>query len=97
EQANQLAVTAAPKLSKICDCPADWFVFDYIHSDFFDQSGAIPHFPVLQIWWFKRPQEVQNKVALELDSLLKAMGHTATQISFHIYEESSYYEDGEHY
>lgn len=94
---NKLAVECAPKLGQICDCPSDWFVFDHVKSDFYDETGKIDHWPVAQVWWFERPQDVQDKVAACLNDYFKSLGYSGSQISFHIFGYSSYYEDGEHF
>lgn len=95
EQCAELSVKAAPGLSKICDCPSDWFVFDLIHSRFFDENGRIKHCPVIQVWWFKRPELVQDRVAHYLHNTLENMGFPHTQISFHVFDKNDYYEGGE--
>ena len=86
-EAKSLAMDTAAKLGEIVDCPADWFVFDYMQSKFFDETGEIKHWPVVQVWWFSRPQE----------DYFKQLGYPGSQISFHIFEYSSYYEEGEHF
>ena len=97
EQVKALAIETAPKLGEIVDCPADWFVFDYMQSKFFDFSGEIKHWPVVQVWWFERPQEAQDAVAKTINDYFVGIGYPGTQISFHIFEYSAYYEEGEHF
>lgn len=96
-EVKQLSMDCSAKLGKICDCPSDWFVFDYIQSRFFDESGEIKHWPVVQVWWFSRPQNVQDEIATCLNEYLKKLGYPGSQISFHIFEEKAYYEEGEHF
>ena len=93
----KMAVECSAKLADICQCPQDWFVFDHINSDFYDMNGKTEHWPVGQVWWFERPQEMQDEVAKCLNNYVKAIGYRGSQISFHIFGYSSYYEDGEHY
>ena len=95
EQCAELSVKAAPELSKIVGCPSDWFVFDLIHSRFYDENGRTKHCPVVQVWWFERPLEVQDKVADCLHSLIGEMGFCDDQISFHLFAGKDYYENGE--
>lgn len=97
EELAPMSKFCAPKLADICSCPADWFVFDHINSEFYDMDGATPHWPVIQVWWFSRPQEMQDDVAACLNNYVKSIGYSGSQISFHIFEYSAYYEDGEHY
>ena len=97
EQCAALSVKAAPQLAEICDCPSDWFVFDLVPSKFFTENGAVPHYPVVQVWWFSRPAEIQNKVAQLLHSIFTEMGFADNQISFHLFKECDYYENGENF
>ena len=95
EQCAALSVKAAPDLAKICNCPSDWFIFDLMHSRFYDENGRTKHCPVVQVWWFRRPMEIQDKVAKYLHKQFENMGFCADQISFHIFDEDKYYENGE--
>lgn len=97
EEVKKLSMECSPKLGEMCDCPSDWFVFDYIESKFFDETGLIKHWPVVQVWWFERPQEVQDKFAKCLNDYFVELGYTGSQISFHIFDENSYYEEGQHF
>ena len=86
-----------PELSKIVGCPEDWFTFDYQLSALYTSEGAIESFPVIQIWWFERPKDVQDAAAAFLDATLKEKGYRGSQISFHLFREEDYYEDGQHF
>ena len=91
------AKESRPELSRIVECPEDWFTFDYQLSAMYTSGGAVESFPVLQIWWFERPKDVQDRVAVYLDEALKKRGYRNSQISFHIFREEDYYEDGRHF
>ena len=96
DEVKVLAKSAAPDLADICNCPIDWFTFDYIPSKFYDFTGKEIVNPVIQVWWFERPQELQDKVAKCLDKHIKSFGYTFSQISFSIFYDESIYKDGEH-
>ena len=96
-EVKSLAVDTCKSLGEIVDCPSDWFVFDYIQSGFFDETGEIRHWPVVQVWWFERPQEVQDAVAKLLNDYFVQLGYPGSQISFHIFDYSAYYEEGNHF
>ncbi len=96
-EVKALAMDTCKTLGQIVDCPSDWFVFDWQESKFFDETGEIKHWPVVQVWWFARGQEVQDGVATTLNDYFKKLGYPGSQISFHIFEYSSYYEEGEHF
>ncbi len=96
-EVKALAMDTCKTLGQIVDCPSDWFVFDWQESKFFDETGEIKHWPVVQVWWFARGQEVQDGVVTTLNDYFKKLGYPGSQISFHIFEYSSYYEEGEHF
>ena len=58
---------------------SDWFVFDHINSDFYDMNGKTEHWPVVQVWWFERPQEMQDEAAKCLNNYVKAIGYRAVK------------------
>ena len=97
QEAKSLAMDTAAKLGQIVECPADWFVFDWQESKFFDESGEIKHWPVVQVWWFSRPQQVQDAVAKTLNDYFVGLGYPGSQISFHIFEYAAYYEEGNNF
>ena len=95
EHCAELSVTSSAELANIIKCPSDCFVFDLIQSQFYDETSRIKPSPVVQVWWFERPMEIQDKVAKYLHNQFEKMGFYADQISFHIFEEDRYYENGE--
>lgn len=95
EQCAEFSVKTAPDLATICNCPSDWFIFDLIHSRFFDGDGRVKHCPVIQVWWFERPMDIQDRVVNLLHRQLENMGFHCDQISFHIFEHDRYYEGAE--
>ena len=97
DEVKVLAKSAAPDLADICNCPIDWFTFDYIPSKFYDFTGKEIVNPVIQVWWFEREQDVQDKVVACLDNEIKNLGYEFSQISFSVFYKSSYYENSEHF
>ena len=97
EEMKEISMNCAPVLAKLCDCPDDWFVFDYVQSKFYDVTGEIKHWPVVQVWWFERPQQVQDSFAECIENRMRKLGYPGSQISFHIFKESAYYEEGQHF
>ena len=92
-----LAKNTSKQLADICSCPSDWFVYDYIPSKFYNDMGEEIVNPVVQVWWFEREQDVQDKVVACLDNEIKNLGYEFSQISFSVFYKSSYYENSEHF
>ncbi len=97
KQMMTLAKTTSNTLGSICACDANWFVFESTNAYFINSDGEKFNQAVVQVHWFKRSQEIQDKVAGLLDKAIKDMGFDFTQISFHLFYEEAYYEDGEHF
>ena len=94
EHCAELSVTSSAELANIIKCPSDCFVFDLIQSQFYDETSRIKPYPVVQVWWYERPVDIQSKVAEYLHSQFKKMGYCTSQISFHIFDNERYYENG---
>ncbi len=96
-QVSTLAKNTSENLSKIVGCPADWFIFDSISSTIFSHTGEKSEQAIIAVHWFKREQEIQDKVALCLDKELEKLGFQDRQISFSVFLKECYYENGTHY
>lgn len=83
-----------PQLAKIIECPEDWITLELCPSIFFDKNGVTRHYPIVQVWWYNRPIEVEKEVTRLLSSMLLQAGYTTVQLSFHNFEEEHYYEIG---
>ncbi len=97
KEVSSFAKNTSDKLAEIVGCPADWFIYDSISSKIYSNTGEEMKYAIISVHWFKREQEVQDKVTLCLDTELSNLGFEGTQISFSVFLEESYYEDGKHF
>lgn len=88
EQAPQMI----PSLAKIVGCPADWFALEWCPSTFYTNAGKEERHPVVQVWWFERLAEIQQKTASYLGETMIKSGLPSAQITFHPFSRSGYYE-----
>lgn len=79
-------------LSKAADTPEDWFILEHNEVSFIYKGVEVPHYPVVAVWWFARPQEVQDHCAMIIQSYLRQVGYGESQISFHTFDKEGYYE-----
>lgn len=89
---EKLAAPAIEIVSRLVKCPEDWVTLELCESKFFVKEGLTEQYPILQIWWYERPQEVQDQVAKELSALFLKEGFFLVQISFHLFDKKDYYE-----
>ena len=77
---------------RLVECPEDWVTVELCESKFFTKEGLTEQYPIIQIWWYERPQAVQDRVAKELSELFLKEGFSLVQISFHLFDKKDYYE-----
>lgn len=54
-------------------------------------------FPMIDIYWMPRPQEICDKVALSITKYFKARGYNSVQVTFTEFKGNLFYENGVHY
>ncbi len=99
EEKDVMALSAKlpAQLSAIVGAPEDWFSVEYLPSRFYFGGVLVSHDPLIQVWWFDRGQEVQDRVAESIDRLCRQLGYQQIEIFFLPLEKSAYYENGQHY
>lgn len=82
------------------DCPAEDFTFENIESTFFFRGEKGNAYPFVEVYWFDRGQDVQDKVATEItQQVRKLLGSDEPYIAviFTPLMPSRYYDNGKHY
>lgn len=85
------------ELQETIKCPRDYFTIELIQSQFIIDGGYVEGSPVVEISWFDRGQETQDKVAKIITKHINSIGYENVDIIFNILENSRYYENGEHF
>ena len=84
------------ELVEIIECPRDYFTIELNDNVFvMDGEEVIPS-PMIDIYWFDRGQEVQDKVAKALDEIFGG-SRECSEVVFYNLDKNCYYENGEHY
>ena len=53
-----------PAVAEALACPVEWISFEYVPSVYFGAEGEDRgHCPMVEIYWFKRPEELMQKVS----------------------------------
>ncbi len=84
-------------LEQASEIPADWFTVEYIETLFFSGGDLVSSYPIVQVNWFDRGQDIKDKVAKEITKATASVGYNQIEIFFIPLEKQSYYENGEHY
>lgn len=85
------------ELVEIVQCPRDYFELEYIQSIAIRDGNIDEAYPFIEVAWFDRGLEVQDKVAKAITKHMLSAGEEAVDIAFTTFEKRSYYENGEHF
>lgn len=85
------------ELKDMVEVPADWFTVEYQPTEFFTDGQEDVASVLIQVHWFGRSLEIQDKVAEILTDIVKLEGYKEVEISFHLFDKRSYYENAKHF
>jgi len=85
------------ELQELIQCPRDYFSIELAQSSFIFDGEFVEGPPEVDIFWFDRGQEIQDKVAKLITKYINSIGYNNIDVIFHSLEESKYYENGEHF
>lgn len=94
---SQVTKCLTPDLAKIMACPEDYFTYDCISSQSFYGGHSVPTAPFIEILWFDRGREVQDKVAQAVNQAFTAAGVKELELCFKPVQKCDYYADGVSY
>ena len=84
------------ELVEIIECPRDYFEIECIKSVAIRDGKIADVYPFVEVAWFDRGQEVQDKVAKAITSHFKK-DRECLDVVFQGLEHKNYYENGEHF
>lgn len=85
------------QLQSITGTPREHFTIELTHSTYLLDGEAIPSIPFVEIAWFDRGQEMQDRVAQVVTTAMHKAGYADVDVVFTIMERSRYYENGKHF
>ena len=84
-------------LSVLTNIQEDWFTVEYIPVKYYSKGKETKGYPVVNVNWFDRGHELQDKVAYEITKAVQNEGYDMVDVIFNIFEKRNYYENGEHF
>ena len=81
-------------LEIIIDCPREYFTLEVVDSVFIVDGQSVLKHPFIQINWFDRGVEVQDKTAASITKHISTAGYENIDIFFVVLERTKYYENG---
>ncbi|WP_432401935.1 DUF1904 domain-containing protein [Wukongibacter sp. M2B1] len=84
-------------LTEIVGCPRDYFTIECISTTSIFDGEIVDTYPFIEIAWFDRGQEIQDKVAKIITKYVNKIGVQDLDMTFTIFDKSRYYENGKHF
>ena len=85
------------ELTEIIGCPRDYFTIEAGGGIFIMDAQETKISPLVQVNWFDRGQDVQDKTAAAIYRHITGAGYPHVETFFVVLEEARYYENGKHY
>ncbi len=85
------------KLENIIGCPKSYFTIECIPTSFVKDGKVVDGYPFVEVAWFDRGQETQDKVAKCITDFIHSAGYKDVDIFFTVFKENCYYENGSHF
>ena len=96
---KQVSKTLVDTLAPLAGSPKEHFTLEFIPAEFVQQGHVVNGYPFVEVLWFERPLEVQDKVAAAITEALRARVGEGLDIGvvFTRLEGRNYYENGNHF
>ena len=85
------------ELQKLIQCPRSYFTLECVNSTFVLDGECVSTHPTIEVSWFDRGQELQDKTAKVITKYINYLGYKEADIIFNLLEKKRYYENGEHF
>lgn len=94
EQVKSISQPMVEELADLCECGTDNFTLEVVNSTFVFDGKEIPGYPFIEVKWFERGLEIQNKFANIITKQVHSLGIPEVEVAFNTFKESGYYLNG---
>lgn len=91
-QMKKLSTPLMHDLAEAIGCPEDWLIFELAESRFYAGGEQVPGFPIVEVAWFDRPDEVRERVAALIRDAVLGEGYPLVQVIFTTLTPDRFYE-----
>lgn len=85
------------ELEELLKCPRSYFSLEISQSIYVKDGDFAPGNPVVEVAWFDREQELQDKAAKIITRYVNSIGINEVDVIFIELNKNRYYENGEHF
>lgn len=96
EEVQKISTQLINELEEIIGCPRDYFRLECVDSALIKEGDVVKGYPLVQVNWFDRGQEIQDKAAVSITRNIQGAGYEQVEIFFIVLERIKYYENGAH-
>ncbi|GIX59521.1 hypothetical protein BK744_11070 [Bacillus thuringiensis serovar zhaodongensis] len=96
EQLKSISKPLVEELAEICECGTDNFTLELPSSTFVFNGEEVEAFPLIEVKWFERGQEIRDRFAKVITTYVMDFGLPEVEVVFTVFTESAYYINGKH-
>ncbi|QLY24350.1 DUF1904 domain-containing protein [Bdellovibrio sp. KM01] len=98
EHVSELSQSLVKDLAQSIETSEDNFSFELIQTQYFSKGNRGGAYPFVEVLWFQRSQEIQDKSAkIITEKIKKLCPQDDIAVVFVPLAKNSYYENGEHF
>lgn len=97
EQVKTISIPLVRELADLCNCETDNFTLEIAQSTFIFNQNEVQMFPFIEVKWFERGQEIQDRFANIITKYIHSLGVPEVEVAFSVFLESAYYFNGKHF
>jgi phenylpyruvate tautomerase PptA (4-oxalocrotonate tautomerase family) len=94
EQVKSISQPLVEELADLCACGTDNFTLEVVNSTFVFDGKVVPGYPFIEVKWFERGLEVQDKFAYIITKQVHSLEIPEVEVAFSTFRESGYYLNG---
>lgn len=94
EQVKTISKPLVLELADLCACGTDNFILEVVNSTFVFDGKVVPGYPFIEVKWFERGLDIQNKFASIITKQVQSLGIPEIEVAFSTFRESDYYLNG---
>ncbi len=96
---QHLSKTLVDELQSPMNAPREDFTFEYIYTTFFQEGEVAPAYPFVEVLWFDRGQETQDRVAQIITQQVRGVIGEEVDVAviFTALSQKDYYDNAQHY
>lgn len=85
------------ELEALLECPRSYFTIECANAVFIADGEFTDGYPFVEIAWFDRGQEIQDRAAEIITRYIQDAGYKNVDIYFKVLLKNNYYENGKHF